>query len=518
MAGYATRGGAARFLTAAQSRAFRGVPAAPLSLIWGPPGTGKTYMLGHLLLGYVLAARQSGRPVRILVTAFTHYAINNVLNKVSDLLRGYGLSDAGTAVVKVMGNQPHAADDRLPADVARVGQQELNALLNGDTRCLIAGSTVWGVYNAMQAAGDTVQPWFDVTLIDEASQMKLPEALIAFSAAKPDGAVILAGDDRQLPPIIHGDYPDEHAHMLTSVFAYMRQRIEERALAEPGFDARTIFQLEENFRMNKPLTDYPARMLYEDRFFSQQEGIRITTDPPLPADSDDPIDFMLHPDRPVVLVRYAAPAGFTARNPLEADLAARIAARLAADPGPAPVGADEGGGMTDAGLIPHLLFAADGFAVLSPHRAQNAAIRAALAARGFGTADRPLPLVDTVDKLQGQERDVVVVSYGVADEEYAEAEAAFLLSSNRFNVATTRPRRKLIVLCSDAVLDVVPQDRDVLLEAMMLKEFRGFCDSGPRTFVWETEEFGAVTLAVQWKAFERMESTIKQIEEYRSAD
>ena len=72
--------------------------------IWGPPGTGKTYMLGHLLLAYVLAARRANRPVRILVTAFTHYAINNVLDKVSDLLRRYGLNDAGTAVVKVMGN------------------------------------------------------------------------------------------------------------------------------------------------------------------------------------------------------------------------------------------------------------------------------------------------------------------------------------------------------------------------------------------------------------------------------
>ena len=77
------------------------------------------------------------------------------------------------------------------------------------------------------------------------------------------------------------------------------------------------------------------------------------------------------------------------------------------------------------------------------------------------------------------------------------------MSSNRFNVATTRPRRKLIVLCSDAVLDVVPQDRDVLLEAMMLKQFRGFCDSGARTFEWETGEYGAVALSVQWKAFEQ---------------
>ena len=168
---------------------------------------------------------------------------------------------------------------------------------------------------------------------------------------------------------------------------------------------------------------------------------------------------------------------------------------------------DEGSSLIPhpSSLIPHpssLYFAADGFAVLAPHRAQNAAIRAALAGYGFGTPDRPMPLVDTVDKLQGQERDVVVVSYGVADEEYAEAEAKFLLSSHRFNVATTRPRRKLIVLCSDAVLDVVPQDRDVLLEAMMLKEFRGFCDGGPRTFVWETADYGPVTLHVQWKAFE----------------
>ncbi|MBX7254667.1 MAG: ATP-binding protein, partial [Candidatus Promineofilum sp.] len=495
------------------SRALRGAPATPLSLIWGPPGTGKTYMLGHLLLAYVLAARQAGRPVRILVTAFTHYAINNVLKKVSDLLRDYGLGDDSTAVVKVMGNQPHAADDRLPADVARVGQKGLAGLLAGDTRCLIVGGTVWGVYNAMRDAGGAVQPWFDVTLIDEASQMKLPDALIAFSAARPDGAVILAGDDRQLPPIIHGDYPDEHEHMLSSVFAYMRQRIEAQALAEPGFEARTIFQLEENFRMNKPLTDYPARMLYAERFYSQQPTIRIVTHPPLPADSDDPIDFILHPDRPVVLVRYAAPVSFTARNPLEAGLVARIAARLAEIMVP-PGRKDEGGRMKDEGgrmkddhssFIPHpssLYFAAEGFAVLSPHRAQNAAIRAALAGYGFGADGRPMPLVDTVDKLQGQERDVVVVSYGVADEEYAEAEAEFLLSSHRFNVATTRPRRKLIVICADAVLDVVPQDRAVLLEAMMLKEFRGFCDSGARTFTWEAGEFGAVGLSVQWKAFE----------------
>ena len=485
--------GQARFLNRAQLAAFRGVTAVPLSLIWGPPGTGKTTMLGHLLLAYALAAERQNRPLRILVAAFTHNAINNVLKKVVDLLAAFGLAREGTLVAKVHGNQGPDGEERLPAAIVRVHHKHLPGLLAGDTPRVVAGSTVWGVYHAMRDAGGAGQAWFNVILIDEASQMKLPDALIGFSAARPDGAVILAGDDQQLPPIIHGTYPEAHAHMLSSVFAYVRDRIERQGTA---FEARTIFQLEDNFRASEPLVVYQRDALYAGRFYSKQPGIRIATRPALDPDTGDLIDFLLHPDRPVVLVRYAAPVSFTARNPLEADLAARIAARLLdvlAHPKTGAVG--------DA-----VWFAADGFAILAPHRAQNSAIRGLLAERGFGQDGRPMPLVDTVDKLQGQERDVVVVSYGVADEEYAEAEAEFLLSSNRFNVATTRPRHKLIVLCSDAVLDVVPQDREVLLEAMMLKEFRNFCDGGMRVFTLETGEYGPVEFSVQWKGFAQLET------------
>lgn len=487
----AGRGNSDNFLTKAQRTAFRGVPAAPLSLIWGPPGTGKTYMLGHLLLAYILAARRENRRVRILVTAFTHNAINNVLNKVCDLLGKYGLGGAETVIAKVHGSMGPGDEGRLPVEIRRVPHKELSGLLAGETSCVIVGSTVWGIYNGMKETGNVVSPWFDVVLIDEASQMKLPDALIAFSSSKPDSSVILAGDDRQLPPIIHGEYPDEHEHMLSSVFAYMRRRIEDRVAGEPDIQARTIFQLEENFRMNEPLTAYPRETLYRGRFISQQTDIRIVTQPELPTDTDDLVAFMLHPDRPVILCRYPSPVSFTARNPLEADLVARLTARLAGIM--VRPGTDV---LVDAGY-----FAAQGLAVLSPHRAQNSTIRGMLETYGFGKDGRPMPLVDTVDKLQGQERDVVIVSYGVADEEYAEAEAEFLLSSNRFNVATTRPRRKLIVICSDAVLDVVPQDRNVLLEAMMIKEFRGFCDGGTRSFVWPTADYGPVELTVQWKSF-----------------
>lgn len=478
------------FLNRAQWGTFRGVFQEPLTLIWGPPGTGKTYILAHILLGYAMAAQYYDRPLRILVTAFTHHAIGNVLRKASELAELYGLGPEQIAFAKAQGGHPHSADDLLADQIERIYDGRMADYFNQDTQCLIVGSTVWGVHKAMNNAGRVVQPWFDVILVDEASQMKLPDALIAMSSGRPEANVILAGDDRQLPPIIHGTYPEEHEHMLTSVFAFMRYRMEQRAEEEPDVEQRMLFQLEENFRMNEPLTAYPREVLYNGRFFSQQPDIRISTDPePL---AEDAIDFMLHPDRPVVLCWYTSPVSFTARNPLEAELVAGLTNRLSE----ILIDTETGQVYDDNG------FAAEGIAVLSPHRAQNSTIRQALAALGFDGVQRPRPLVDTVDKLQGQERDVVLVSYGVADEEYAEAEADFLLSSNRFNVATTRPKHKLIVFCSDGVLNVVPDDRRVLLDSMMLKEFRRYCDDGHTEFTWRSPEFGAVTLHVQWKGFD----------------
>ena len=480
-------------LNEGQWRAWRGVLGEPLTLIWGPPGTGKTHTVAHILAGYALAAASSGRPLRVLVTAFTHHAIVNVLRKLAELADAYGIGPDALSVVKLKGSG-NAADDELPATVGRIADEELDSRLRGETPCVVAGATVWSAYKAMKKAGGVTREWFDVVLVDEASQMRLPDALVAFGASRPHSNIILAGDDMQLPPIIHGTYPEEHEHMLSSVFAFMRRQIERADEREPGVEARTIFQLEENFRMNEPLTAYPRRALYRGRFRSTRPAIRITTEPAIDAASEELVDLLLHPERAAVLCWYDPPRSFTARNPVEAELVATLADAL---------------GRTllregkDGALRPYAPqeFVRTGLAVLSPHRAQNSAIRQALARRGFGSDARPMPLVDTVEKMQGKEREVVLVSYGVADEEYAAAEAQFLLSRNRFNVAATRAERKLVVVCSSTVLDAVPADRRTLLEAMMLKEFRHYCADGHARAAWASPEGDEVVLNIQWKSF-----------------
>lgn len=478
-------------LNRGQWRAWRGVMAEPLTLVWGPPGTGKTHTVAHMLVGYALAARRLGRPIRVLVTAFTHHAINNVLEKLARVAADYRLGAGDLQIGKLQRNAVSAPDTSLPTGVLPIDTEGFANTLASAVPCQVIGATVWAVHRAMTGAGDVVQPWFDVILVDEASQLKLPDALIAFASSKPCANIILAGDDRQLPPIIKGAYPEMHAPLLTSVFAFVRAQIDRQHDTRPDLEARILFQLEDNFRMNELLTAYPRDVLYRGRFFATRPDIRITSAVPLARATSDLLEFLLHPDRPVLLVRYRPPRTYTARNPLEAELAARILNRLR------DLLVD---GESGAIYTPQR-FASQGAAVLAPHRAQNSTIRQLLRNYGFGTETQPMPLVDTVDKLQGQERDVVVMSYGVADTEYAEGEAEFLLSSNRFNVAATRARHKLIVLCADTVLDLVPADQEILYDAMMLKEFRRYCDSGQREMVWMTGDGQTVTFQVQWKEF-----------------
>lgn len=90
--------------------------------------------------------------------------------------------------------------------------------------------------------------------------------------------------------------------------------------------------------------------------------------------------------------------------------------------------------------------------VVAPHHKQHAALRRALMAN---EVSRPLAKrisIYTAEKVQGQEADIVLVLYGLTDRTAIAAEAEFLYSARRLNVALTRGRTKTMLLLSKAVL------------------------------------------------------------------
>ena len=61
--------------------------------------------------------------------------------------------------------------------------------------------------------------------------------------------------------------------------------------------------------------------------------------------------------------------------------------------------------------------------------------------------------MDTVDKMQGQQCQTVIVSYGVSDAETVMQEGEFIYSLNRLNVSITRAKAKCVVLLPQPLLE-----------------------------------------------------------------
>ena len=405
-------------LTPSQEEAWQSVSKHRATAVWGPPGTGKTHFLAMLVLGMCRAHQNTGQSFRVLVTAMTHTAIENVLRKIAKYARtmNWQTSAMGKTV---------AWQSDFDCAVEVIDKNRVDGWLE-DNIVSVLGSTVWGLANS--------ESRFDLILIDEASQMKVPEAALAIERIRSRGRLVMAGDHRQLGPILTGTYPDpvEGEPILHgSIFDLLKE--------SPGRIGAPICQLIENWRMCDVLTG-ASRILYGPDYKCATvhvAGRRLC----LNKQRKGFVGACLDPNSPMVI---AILSGFQAArvNEVEAGLVSRLAVALRDD-------LDEV--ETDEEFWRKRLF------IVSPHHAQIRAIRVALSQfRDWSVR----PFVDTVDKMQGQEADAVLISYGVADPEYAAMEAEFIYGRNRLNVALTRARVKGIIFLPKPLIDASPEVLD----------------------------------------------------------
>ena len=415
--------------TRSQARAFRRVMTNRLTLVWGPPGTGKTHFLATAILSLVKARRAHGERIRVGVAAFTHAAVENLLVKVQASVDEFGLT-AGLPIYKLR-------EIRTPG-----GERCLEVLAHDRAEtvvgypALLLGGTVHGFARLEKSL-----PSLDLLIVDEASQMRATELAMVLPMLGSGGRLVLAGDDLQLPPVIQGAYPapvDGLPGLEDSVFAYLRHR------DDPSRPVYTC-QLQENWRMNRTLSGFPAETLYGTGYVPATDAIArqqiaLAPAPPL----EEWVEWAINPAYPLVLCVLEG-VRTTVENPVEAALVARLAGALRerlVDPG-----SGERYPATEDG---DYRFWRHGLFIVSPHHAQIGAIRNHLA--GVRAWAYP-PFVDTVDKMQGQEAEAVIVSYGVSDVETALSEAEFIYSRNRLNVSLTRSRAKCMVFLPRPLLE-----------------------------------------------------------------
>lgn len=384
-----------------QEAAIREALAAEtFHLIHGPPGTGKTRVLARLIR---LCLDRGERP---LVACPTNVALDRLLVALMDLgvrdfIRVGGKSAASSGfheAVGRLGGQP-----RLLGDLARFSKTFMALRKKVHATPLVAAT-------AYQCAAHPlfIRERFDRVVIDEAGQLDEPTCLGVIGLGT---RFVLCGDHLQLPPVVQSRPIEGDPGLERSLF--------ERLLGR-GERSR-VTRLRVQYRMNREIQDIPSRLFYEGTLTASPEAatrrLRIG-----PVPTDDPeIAQITDPHRPAIFVHVDGPDSGKAR-PEEAVVVAKVVESL-----------------LRAGVPEHEI------GIITPYRVQQALIRQHL------SSARAAASVDTVDRFQGGEREVIILSLARSD-----GVTSFLADRKRLNVSLSRARSKLILIGHGTVLETHP--------------------------------------------------------------
>ncbi|WP_082019257.1 AAA domain-containing protein [Kocuria rhizophila] len=442
-----------------------------LSVIWGPPGTGKSRTLSRILAGAVLDAKSKGEGVRILLTANTYDATDNVMKSVAGFLPNM-VPDVELWRLQTEGRAPmpapviacctsHGTDedtDRLRTRLAP-GTNDVTIVAANPHQVHKLVFTEGG-RNRNRKLRQDVQ--FDVVVVDEASQVDVASSIVSLISMAENSTVVVAGDKLQLAPISQVAPPVGLEHMVGSLYEFL--------VTQRGIDEQELLI---NYRSNREIIEAFKIAGYPLELTAHAPGKRLALAAPVPTTRphDWPADLpwsddyakLLDPETPVLCLLHDDELSGQS-NEMEASLVVALAhllnTRLAASSRPS------------AGPLDLQDFLNSGLGIVTPHRAQRSAITSRLA-QLWPTADLEIlgKTVDTVEHFQGQQREIIIASYGVGDPDVIAGEEEFLQSLNRFNVTASRPETKLIVIMARTLVDHLASDLKVLDNSSMMKRF-----------------------------------------------
>ncbi len=390
--------------------------------VQGPPGTGKTYVAAHVIAGLVL---EHGWAVG--VTSQGHKAIENVLRAVVAAgvpaqRVGKSTRDPDGATWTVLDK----ADDlgAFAAAHARAG------------RGYVVGGTAWDLTNTKRVGRGQL----DLVVVDEAGQFSLAKTLACSVAGD---RLLLLGDPQQLPQVSQGIHPDP---VDASALGWLIGD-------EPVLPAQLGYFLETTWRMHPALTAPVSRLSYAGKLRSETT---VTA-----ARALDGIDPGLH-------VRLVDHHDNSTWSPQEAVVVRDLVHDLLGRTWHDPAERDAAG----APVRPRPLGPTD-VIVITPYNGQVGQLRRTL--DDAGLADVP---VGTVDKFQGQEAAVAIVSMAASSHSDVSRGMGFLLDRHRLNVAISRGQHCAFVVRSSVLTDFAPRTPTELID---LGAFLGLCESAVST-------------------------------------
>ncbi|GLE03215.1 hypothetical protein PINS_up012094 [Pythium insidiosum] len=393
--------------------------ALDYALILGMPGTGKTSTIAFtvrvlLYLGF-----------SVLITSYTHSAVDNLLLKLVEyddipMLRIGNPSQVHPRLA------PYTLDMLLGDTTMSV--RSVDAQFRG---AMLVGSTCLGVNSHVLFS----KRRFDFCIVDEATQTTEPVVLGPLRCAD---TFVLVGDHYQLPPLV-ANHQAKKEGMDVSLF---------RRLSEAHPEA--IQQLSYQYRMNSDIMALANRLIYSDKLKCGSFGVANNQ---LELVFAEDVERMARGLWPLTVLGSEHGVQF-----LNTDIVPGVSETKAQRNGITIEGTRGAKKMENvveaqiiAGLVSLLIIGGvplDEIAVISPFRSQVALIWQELRQRGVDLTCGVE--VSTIDKYQGKDKAVVLVSFVRSNSENHVGE--LLTDWRRINVALTRAKQKLLLIGSKRTL------------------------------------------------------------------
>ena len=359
--------------------------------IQGPPGAGKTYTGSHLIVSLLQAGKRVG------VTSNSHKPIHNLLNAVVDVAENRGFKLHG--VKKSSAGNPESEFEG--GGIVNLSDAE-SAFASGAS--LIAG-TAWLFSDAM------ADQMFDYLFVDEAGQVSLANLAAMGTSAR---NIILLGDQMQLAQPIQGTHP---GHSGESSLDYLLG-----ALPTIPRD-RGVF-LETTWRMHPNVCSFISDAVYDARLEPESSNVRQV------LVLNDKAHSLLQPNG--IVFAPVEHSGCSQQSPEEAELIRALYVNALTQRYVDRHGAEHP--MTPDNIL-----------VVAPYNMQVNRLKETLPVGAR---------VGTVDKFQGQEAGVVLISMTTSSEAELPRNIEFLYSKNRLNVAISRAKSLAILIANPALTSI----------------------------------------------------------------
>jgi len=424
-------------------------------MLQGPPGTGKTETLQLAVLTHI-AAHSINSKCRVLMVAPTHKAIQEFVTKLARcrqeyITEGNGKELKNLQIFRVLSSSTasikpitgvtylnYNEDKGLVEELARLLMNQTTLTPNSSAvDSLILCLTPPSLYGLMKKIGGNEPPWsegfFDLLVVDEASMMRMPEFILSGSFLTKNSQVLIAGDHRQLSPIVSHNWDKEDRRTLEETASFLSTmdflrllRNEDLGLERIKCDTPVNIPTErlcESHRCHSIVADFLKEWVYEkDKIdFRSDQTKTLTLADAKPK--TDGLSVVFEPENVLVLIVHDEAESFQS-NIVEASIVNAIVRCVP----PEIVG------------------------VITPHNAQKGILKNLLA-DGYSETR-----VDTVERYQGGEADFIIISSTVSDPDYVRSESDFLLNLNRINVAISRMKKKLVIIASRSIFEFMPPD------------------------------------------------------------